>query len=328
MNFKLKRHHVVPLVMFLLVLLTLGGSYQFFFKQQLEEFRENQQRLDTLQKILTRLEQSFEGQNGRAIEPVEAVSQWRGAVVPWRDAMLRRGGYFQMGELLEIDPVPAEEEMFPRFYYVEAYDKLYRDLRENARLSRVYFNDAINFDVPTPDDIRGRNVTRQDVWQWLRQYQFGSNIAQMLFDAGVYQVYAIELWPRYMKRNLVQAQTIGLSFEATLDTLVELLEEMHLNNDRYMTVEGMRITNGNLLMQRPLLQVEMLVTLGWFNTEQVQGPAATDGGGGAQGQAAAGGGSPLGEDILERLRQRRAERESEEESSWRMPMWMRYFWPF
>jgi hypothetical protein len=330
MQFKFQRYHIAPLVLFLVLVGSIVGVYQFYFKEQLEIYAENQAKRDTLVDIVNRLEVSFRGEGGVG-DPEEMVAKTRQRVRPYADAVDRRARFFNIDGMEDFAPVPEGD--IPRFHYQEEMPRVWEELRQNARDARTVMNEGINFEVPFPQDLAGRQVTRQQVHNWLRRFSFGASVAQVLFDANARQVHAINLWPD-REDPLLRYRTVGLSFTMELNDLARFLERLELEDSRFINVNGFRITNPNLLTGgSPQLSVEMLITFGIYKDDtpgqMLPDAPATAGpqmpivarGGGTQGDV---------QDMLATLQARRAESggaaERRELTLWQR--WRPYVWPF
>src|SRR5690606_15710629 len=135
-------------------------------------------------QIVNRLENSFRAEGGVGV-PDALVAKTRQRVRPYADAVDRRSRLFNIEGMHEFSPVPEGD--VPRFHYQGEYPRVWMALRQKAREAGCYFNDGITFEVPTPEDLAGQQVSRQQVHNWLGRFSFGSSVAQFLFDAKAKQ---------------------------------------------------------------------------------------------------------------------------------------------
>lgn len=331
MEFKFQRHHIAPLALFLLLVGSIVGVYQFYFKEQLEIYAENREKRDTLVQIVNRLENSFRGDGGVGV-PEEMVAKTRQRVRPYADAVDRRARLFNIEGMEEFSPVPEGD--IPRFHYQQEMPRKWDELRQAARESRTAYNEGITFNVPFPDELAGRQVTRQQVHGWLRQLSFGTSIARILFDANARQINAINVWPD-LEWPLLRVRTVGLAFSMEFNDLARFLERLELEDERFMNVNAFRITNPNLLTSGPpQLSVEMLITFAIYkdDTPGQDLPDAPDAGFRPQAPRTAGtGGDGDVQDMLAALQLRRAEQGGAAEQRRELTWWQRwrpYIWPF
>ena len=333
MQFKFQRYHIAPLVLFLVLVGSIVGVYQFYFKEQLEIYAENRAMRDTLVSIVTRLETSFRGDGGVGV-PDEMVAKTRARVNPYLQAVERRARFFNIEGMEDFSPVPEGD--IPRFHYQEAMPAMWQDIRQKAREARCDLSNGITFDVPFPEDLAGRTVTRQEVHNWLRRLSFGASMAQMLFDANATRITGINVWPD-REGALFSQRTVGFAFTMELSDLARFLERLELEDERYININGFRIVSQNLLTANsPQLSVELLLTFAIYKDQTVPGAPARDlgtdtfqpstptfvAGGGADGNV---------QDMLAALQARRMEQGGGAEQRPERTLWQRwrpYIWPF
>ena len=331
MNFKFQTYHIAPLALFLLLIGSIVGGYQFYFKEQLEIYAENREKRDTLVQIVDRLENSFRGEGGVGV-PDEMVAKTRQRVRPYADAVERRARFFNIEGMEEFDPVPEGD--IPRFHYQEVMPRKWNELIQKARGARTVYNQNINFNVPFPEDLAGRTVTRQQVHNWLRTLSFGASVAEMLFDANARRIDDINVWPD-RETPLLRFRTVGLAFTMEFNDLARFLERLELEDSRYLTVNGFRVTNQNLLTGGPpQLSVQMLITFAMYKDDApgVDRPdTPADGPRPQQPMLAGTGADGDVQNMLAILRDRREEQggaaEEQRELTW-WDRWRPYIWPF
>lgn len=329
MSFKFKRHHIAPLLLFAVLIASVAGVYQFYFREHLAIYAENREHRETLVQIAQRLENSFRGEQGVGV-PNLMVERTRQHVVPYQDAVERRARFFNVAGMQDFNRVP--EGTIARFHFQEEHPRMWNELRQAANQARCFFNDGIDFGVPFPDDLTGQ-VNEQQVNRWLRQFSFGKSVAQMLFDANATQIANINVWPD-RDEGLLRKRTVGLAFTIPFNDLARFLERLDLEDERYIRVDAFRVVNQNLLTgNAPVLTVEMLITFAIYREE-----ATPDGPGMRPPGAAPGfaGGAGAGfdasaQDMLAMLQQRRLEdggapARRTERTLWER--WRPYIWPF
>lgn len=297
----MKRDHLYIVLGILVMLLTIGGVYQFYFSGLLQQYSQNIARREQLSARLLELSGSdgFEG-----YRPASLVSAWRGYIQPWSDAIEARASYFRMDEIA-VDPVP--EGKIPKFYYAEEFDKRVLNLRTYAysrnppcQIPPDLFG---YFGAPTPDSIVARSVTNQQVVDWLRQFETGARLLRLFIDAGAEAVQEFQIWPtRKQFEDMVEMHTVGAQFTIRMDKLAQFLDDLQRAN-RYFSVDALSIQNTNLIAwYDPPLQVRILVTQAQLPPEVVQ--AVTGGGDGpvAAGAAPAVGVATPGKTLAELMR--------------------------
>jgi len=280
-----KRHHIIPVVILLAVIAGFGAVYQFYVKEQLEEYQANQKQLTELKNRVKSLEDTFKGVDGRPVKPQVAVQQLRSAVQPFKDAVQKRSKFFTLGKEAHVDLVPEGKD--PRFYYMEALPKLIYETEQYAYARRCAMPQNLTFGVPSRKDITNVAPTEKEVNNWLKKYAFGSSVVHMLVDAGATRIDNIVLWPSRTEFQLLDMRTVGLQFQMSLDNLARFLKSFY-GEDRYFNINSIRITNTNLLSRsQPQLEVEMVLTQAGFleeNAKEGKGstPVKTASGGGGK----------------------------------------------
>ncbi|HOE67870.1 MAG TPA: hypothetical protein PLO62_15220 [Candidatus Hydrogenedentes bacterium] len=251
----MKRQHVITLIVALLLLGTVGGVYQFYFKVRLQQYARDEETKRRLETKLKQLETAFKG-----VRPPALIAAWRGAIQPWADAVNERAVFFDMAKLTEFQEVP--EETMPKFHYEGQFYKMMQQLQVDAYNARISIP-ATTFGVPTPDQTRGQAPSREDVNAWLRQLSFGINVTRLLMQYGINPIRDVVIWPPRQEGNLLRMQTVGLSFATNLATLTKFLNELK-TRDRYFNVDALQVTNATLRYPDPYLNVQMLVTVAQY----------------------------------------------------------------
>lgn len=276
----MKRHHIIPIVILAVVVAAFGAVYQFYVKQQLQEYAENRKYLENLETRVSNLQQTFEGIDGRPVKPEDAIRQWREQAQPFNDQIARQSRFFNYGDVFAFRQVPEGD--IPKFYYIDERRRLEDELIQYAiqRGCDISLLDR-SFAVPTSQSVNAADPPPEDVNKWLRQYNFGLNTTRMLVDAGATTIYGIVIWPPRQEKGLLAVRTVGLQFNMTLENLTRFLRDL-LQKDRYYKVEALSVNNTNLMTpQAPLLKVDMLLSQANFD----RGAAGAPGGGGGESAA-------------------------------------------
>ena len=254
-------YKIAPIVMALLFLAALGGSWQFYFRERLEQYAENQQHLQQLEQRLDTLSSTFAGEDGQPVEPEFVVSQWRDAVEPWSQALAQRASFFEIEALPDEPLVP--EDVTPRFYYEEQIEEKVEDLFRYAWENNCAIPQT-TFGVPSRDQVAGQQIDREHAERWLRRFNFGDSVMRRLIDANALQINELEVWPPRVQYGMLEMRTVGAFFYMRINDLVPMLEAFG-REDQYYTVDGLRISNTQLIAQQnPPLQIEMLLTQARF----------------------------------------------------------------
>lgn len=257
----MNRQYVFTVVVLLAVAGATAGVYQFYFKEQLETFAENRNNLDLLQKQLQTLQKTFD-----KTKPDVIVRMWRGAVIPWSDAVTQRATFFNLKEVYETEPMPEGE--LPRFYYEKESNRLIAQI-QNAAYTRnppchlpavVY----AQFGAPQMSQLTGQAVTREDVELWLQRIRQGCFITKMLLDAKVITIGNIVLWPKRVEGGVLELHTVGVSVMMTARNLIAFTDALRMS-ERFTQLNAISVSNPHLRYSSdPVLQVQMLFTLGRY----------------------------------------------------------------
>jgi hypothetical protein len=328
----MKRYHIVPIIVLVLVLGGFGGVYKFFLEDRFKAYEANQAREQALLKRLDQLKSTFVDKGGqRPVLPDLAVKQWKLAVQPWVEGVGERARDFNLGDSFDADVVP--EDQIPKFYYLERYPINQAAMYQRAYQGGAFLNGTFLFGVPTAAELANGNPTEDQVNKWFREYSFGATVVRKLTDAGAAEIREVELWPPRKESGMLLMRTTGLDFYMTLGRLTQFLEGFY-NQERYFNINSIRITNTNLLSQTdPFLHVEMVMTQGAF-----QDPKKVPGGGGlaavraaqtapasaAEGAGPSGRRGPPGRN---RIRDLRAQRMSRGSAAAKTSWWSK-IWPF
>ena len=265
---KLSREYVVAVLAVALIFAAVGAVYQFYYKQRLAQYAEDNQMLKSLEDALKGLEERFQKK-----VPEDLIKAQNGLVQPLAEQVVQRAVFFNTADLLQIDPIP--EGKLPRFYYAEQFNKLLNDLRQEALSHTPYcsYPDASTFGAPRPEDLEGRTVSNQEVKQWLTLIKFGCSMVRMLMNAKAVAIYDVQIWPvRPGYDNLLLMRTVGLSFVMRYSDLVAWIDKLRLEN-RYFDVGGIAVQNRYLRWAvEPPVEVQVLLTQADFNPASATAP--------------------------------------------------------
>lgn len=278
--------------MLLLFLAALGGSWQFYFKERLEQYAENQQHLEELEEKLNTFQDTFAAEDGGVVDPEFVIARWEEAVEPWSEALTQRASFFEIEALPDEPLVP--EDVTARFYYEEQIEEEVQDLFQYAWDNNCNIPQT-TFGVPTQEQVSGQEIDREQAERWLRRFNFGAAAMRRLIDANALQINEFQVWPPRMEYGMLELRTVGAFFYMRINDLVPMLESFG-REDQYYTVDALRITNTQLIAQQnPPLQIEMLLTQARFiaDEEERQAAASRTAQGG---QGRGGSGDPFGRD--------------------------------
>ena len=279
------RESVFLAIILVILAAVLGGGYQFYFKERLQQYAEDEKVYQDLEKKLSELESKFSN-----TRPDRVLEVWSAAVQPWVEAVNDRKKIFNLGTATEIVPVP--EGKIPRFHYEEQYNQMFATLLQETYQKGVYFPQT-SFGAPAPSTLTGRAPTAEEVHAWLQLIAFGSDTVRLLMNNGAVQIFAIEVWPPWQQGTL-EMRSVGLSFSMTLRNLVDFIDNLTGDPRQYYNINAIRIANRSLrLSADPLLEVAMVLTRAKFDETAAPATVAVAGGG-APGASPFGGGSPFG----------------------------------
>ncbi len=277
----MKRQQLFSVAAAVVLLAVVVFGYRYFLKDRLQTYAANEARKAQLTSKLEELEATYSiatpETTAKGISPETLTQAYREAIQPWADAVVQRAEYFDMGPLTKFDPVP--EEGLAKFDYETRFYKMLQDLQGEAYRKGVLIP-TTTFGAPPPDSLVNQGVSQQQANQWLKQLALGVGITRMLMQQGLNPIRDIQLWPP-SGRGEVQFQTVGIAFAANLDTVSKLLNFFR-TQDKYFSVNAIKITNQNMYYPDPQLEVSLLFTMGQYSGEPV-GLARLD----AEDQAAA-----------------------------------------
>ncbi len=324
----LTREHIIPIVALIIVIGVIGGVYQFYYKQKIAEYNEAVETLETYKTVLDRLEKTFESH-----DPAVLIQHYNMQVQPLAEDVVRRAQFFNMGDVLDVEPVP--ENVMLRFYYEEQFNKLMQDFRQdaNARVPFCEYPRATTYGVPKPEELEGQRLEPAMIQNYLQRLRRGNEAMKTLLDAKAKYIVDVQLWrPRPGANGMLSEYTVGLHFFMDLKDLVKFLDELRLA-DRYYNVNALRIQNRAMIFAtEPPVEVEMLLTQAQYTPPRAgEAPAGGPATAGAAPPPAFGPGQMTAEQMLAQRGFQRRDREQEAPPTrmQRMGRWFKkYFWPF
>lgn len=329
---RLRREHVVAIAVLAAILLIIGAVYQFYYKQRLDEYNKNNLQMRHLEDALKRMEDTFQG-----YQPSVLIKETNGQVQPLAEEVVRRAGFFNTGESLQIDPIPEGKML--KFYYADEFNKVLNELRQDALSRNPYcpYPDTSSFGAPRPEQFEGRTVTGDEVRRGLKWLRFGCTIVKMMMDAKAVAIYQVEIWPpRSDYGNMLSMRTVGLSFVMKYSDLVAFLDSLR-TSERYFAVNALSIQNRYMRWPiEPPVEVQMLLSEADFKPPPASARPAPAAPAPGRPTAAAAPGAPPGvapalTDTQRLQEQGFNRRGSPPQTRWdRTKRWLRnhYLWPF
>lgn len=251
----MKRQHILPVVVLIVFAAAIGGTYQFFFKERLQQYEKRRALLEQLKDKVQKLETRFTGAGNRPIKPEVYVQKKEAALQPWSDAINRRAAFFTMP--IEYAKVPEGE--IPRFFYREEWPKRVEEIRQYI-LSRGVRMNPTAFDTPAPNTLESKAVTKEEVETWLKRMATGFAALRLIVDAGATEIRHFYIWPEIREGGLLAKQVVGVEMVIPLPRFVRFMDEMY-SGDRYFNVEAVRVACSTLRTQwDPPVNVSMLLT--------------------------------------------------------------------
>lgn len=249
----MKREYIFGIVGLLAVIALPVGAYQFYLKERMVEYQQNDERLAQLRELERSLSSQFGG-----YRPEYVVAAFEGMVKPWQEAVLERAERFDLGTLDPDVEVPADQGA--KFWYEQEFQKRYFELQNFAYSQGVMIPNT-TFGAITPQELAGRDMGPQLAAQSMEAFERGAGLIRELVDAGARQISNVSFLPPVDDPPL-QVQPIALEFWMTMDQLVGFLEEQGgegNGEEEYADVPLLRVTNNTLRYPQPLLHVEMVL---------------------------------------------------------------------
>lgn len=303
----MKKQHIIAILVLLVVAGAIGAGYQFYFKEQLEKYSDNEQFLEGLRAKHADLDRQFKGK-----KPDEVVATYRNLVNPWADAAESRARIFSVDAYAAVDPVPEGE--IPKPYYIRQVEAMKNQLITDAYTSGIGIPGVDPyFGQPAPDRLVGTTITAEDAQKWLSEVQFGSSLVRMLMSNGAIQINNFVFWSPEVIETVLNARTFGVDMWIRMGDFCRLIQNLQYDDETFFNVASLRVTNPYLKYYDPPLRVELLVTMAEYQPPEA--PAGTGSGDDAATQVAAddnnsqagGQAQPGIDEALARMRQSRTD---------------------
>lgn len=266
---KVSKEYIMALSALIAVLGAVGGGYQFYYRERLDEYQKNIQDEKKFADVLTALGSAFE-----YCPPEDLIKAVNGEVNPMVEELHRRASFYQAADLREIQPIP--EGKMRGFYYREEFDRLFAEFRQQALASYParYYPDT-TFGAPRPDEFTGVEISKGEVETALRKITFGLSMMRLLMQSKAAYITDVQLWPPRVtgEGKLFTEYIAGLSFAMMPKDLVAFLDKLRigevLGQQRYVTVNAMSIQNKYLRWPvEPPVEVQMLITFVQANVDE------------------------------------------------------------
>ncbi|MCX6575279.1 MAG: hypothetical protein NTV82_02675 [Candidatus Aminicenantes bacterium] len=265
---KVSKEYIMALSALIAVLGAVGGGYQFYYRERLDEYQKNIQDEKTFEEKLIALDSAFS-----TCPPEDLIKAVNGEVNPMVEELHRRAAFYQVLDLREIQPIPEDKML--GFYYREEFDRLYAEFRQQALASypTCYYPDT-TFGAPRPDEFTGMEISKEEVEAALRKVTFGLEMMRLLMQSKAAYITDVQLWsPRLTPNKLFTDYVVGLSFAMMPKDLVAFLDKLRvgevLGQQRYASVIALSIQNKYLRWpMEPPVEVQMLVTFVQANVDE------------------------------------------------------------
>jgi hypothetical protein len=271
----MKRQYILPIVVLVVFMGVIGGTYQFFFKERLAQFQLHNEYLVKLKDKHQKLQTTFMGADGRPVKPQVIIERKQSALDPWQEAISQRASYYKIP--LDITPVPPDKT--PRFFYRDEWPKQITTLQRYL-MERNLPLINVTFDTPDPKTLEGKDVTKQNVESWMVRFAFGKSLLELLVGTGgATEIRALYVWPAIKESDLLKKQVVGVQMTMPMSKFIDFMDEMYMK-DRYFNVEAFRLSNRTLrTTYDPPVTVDLLFTQAAYidNTAAVVAAAAGTG---------------------------------------------------
>lgn len=294
---------IVGILAVVLAIGAFGGVYQFYFKDKLASYASDETLRNDLHSTYNGLVEKFGGG-----QPKELTRLWVSRVPDWVAARDARAKFFKLGDWFEHER-PPEDVGLLRYWYEEEVtrmlEQLYKEFQQSSTLGNRYpgwYDIRSMLNAPSANNTGNVSITENEVNRRLSELSFGMSACRLLMDNNVSGITDLKIWPTRTitaHSNLINLKTVGVNILITAKDLVHLLDATMRMEDRYFTVDAIRIQYPYIAYEsEPQLQVQLLFTQASFKGVQA----------GAQGAGApnapglgfdAGDGS--GEAVLERF---------------------------
>lgn len=267
----MKKGPIIAVLLLVSALGAIGAGYQFYVKERLLEFNEHKLHEEQLRKKISDLETQFQ-----RTDPSVIIETWRGQTQPWKDAVVRRSKYFNLGDTGVPELVP--EEKTPRFYYRDEYPKRFDGLQQEAWDHSCLLT-PMDFEVPPPSTLGGTRPTSGAISGYLTRIERGKSVVRMLLEANATSIQTVSLWRGREgssgQGGRVMIRTAGLRFTITMADLSKFMQDLQ-RRPRYFNVDALMLSNRFLRYPAAQLEVEMILSEAIYR-ERVGGPGV-DGG--------------------------------------------------
>lgn len=266
----MKKQHIVAIVVLLVVAGVIGAGYQFYFKEQLEKYSENETLLTQIRTKRADLDRQFDGK-----KPDDVVAAYRNLVNPWADATENRARTFRFDEYAAIDPMPEGE--IPKPYYIRQVESMKNQLLQDAYTSGVPIPGVDPyFGQHSPGALAGTTITAEDADTWLKEVHFGSSIVRKLIANGAIQINNFAFWQPKLVEGVLYDRTFGVDMWIRIGDFCRLIQDMQYDEQTFFSVASFRMTNPYLKYYDPPLRVELLVSMAEYKAPEA--PAGTGSG--------------------------------------------------
>ncbi|HUW60605.1 MAG TPA: hypothetical protein VMZ06_06330 [Candidatus Bathyarchaeia archaeon] len=266
---RVSKEYIMALSALIAVLGAVGGGYQFYYRERLDEYQKNIADEEKFADVLTALGSGFD-----YCPPQDLIKAVNGEVNPMVEELHRRAAFYQVLDLREIQPIPEGKML--GFYYREEFQRLFTEFRQQALASYptcIYPRDN-TFGAPRPDEFTGVEISKREVESALRKITFGLEMMRLLMQSKAAYITDVQLWlPRLSPNRLFTEYVVGLSFAMMPKDLVAFLDKLRvgevLGQPRYVNVNALSIQNKYLRWpMEPPVEVQMLVMFVQANVDE------------------------------------------------------------
>lgn len=260
----MKKEYVIFIGAALVLLLVIGGGYQFYLKPTAEKLDQKKQEYRSYDTKLMDLEERYGG-----YVPEDVVSAWMLQLTPWYNTIDSRGDLFGLGRV-EFEEVPTNT--LPKFHYAAQYETMMEALRVEA-LEKGMYLPLIDIDVPSTQ-IENMTMTKDEVEDYLNQIAIACNLVRLLLAHDPLEIQAVYIWPDRVPAQRIKAVSVGYAFTARMSSVAKLLDDV-CSQQRYASVDSFTIVNQNLLIGAdPPLMVELVLTQATYTPVEQLSPEA------------------------------------------------------
>ena len=258
----MKKQHIYTILILLVIAGAVGAGYQFYFKEQLDKYAENEEFLIQLQRKHADLDSQF-----KRNKPEEEVAMYWGLVNPWAEAAERRSRVFSIDEYAHVDPIPEGE--LPKPYYIRESDTIKNGLLVEAYTSGIPIPGVDPFfGRPQASQLAGTTITAEEAIEWLREIQYGTNLVRLLMSKGVIQIDSFVMWPPRTVDEIFESRTFGVRMWMRMNDFCGLVRDLQYDDRTFFNVDAFRIANPYLRSYDPVMQVEVLITMADYKSPE------------------------------------------------------------